>query len=282
MRRLVRFAAALALVPLGLPVSGQGFPGLSGAGASPLQALHSAEEARGWHAVGRLDTGVSFCTATLIAPDLVLTAAHCLFSAEGRRLPDADLSFAAGLRHGEAEAIRGVAHSVLPDGYVRSQGPAEIDTIALDVALLRLAQPVPVSSVRPIAVGAEAAVSRSVALVSYGAERADYPSIEEDCRVLSRTGRVLVLSCQVVSGSSGAPVILQGPSGPEIAAVVSGRGEVDGAEVSFAVVANGLVPGLVAAGPPVGIRVPQGGSITVRRVGDDTARDGIGALFLRP
>jgi len=271
MHRLARVAAALALLPLVAPAAAQ----------SP-RALHTAQEARGWEAVGRLDTGVSFCTATLIAPDLVLTAAHCLFSAEGRRLPDSDLSFAAGLRHGEAEAIRRVAHSMLPDGYVRPAGQAEFDAIALDVALLRLDQPVPSGSVRPIVVGADAAVDRSVSLVSYGAERAEYPSIEENCRVLDRAGRVLVLSCRVVSGSSGAPVILHGPSGPELAAVVSGRGEVDGAEVSFAVVANGLVPGLVAAQPPAGMRVPQGGSITVRRVGDGTARDGIGARFLRP
>jgi protease YdgD len=32
-----------------------------------------------WSAVGRLETSTSFCTATLIAKDLILTAAHCFY-----------------------------------------------------------------------------------------------------------------------------------------------------------------------------------------------------------
>ena len=255
---------------------------------SPVRALHTADDAGAWEAVGRLDTGVSFCTATLIAPDLVLTAAHCLFDEEGARLPEADLQFSAGLRHGRAVAVRGVTRTIMPEGYARPIGPAMPDSIARDIAILRLDRSVPSSTVTPIAMGAAVAPASAVTLVSYGTDREAFPSIEEDCAILSRQGAVQVLSCHVVAGSSGSPVLHLGANGPEIVAVVSGRADLSGEDVSVAVVADTLVPGLLAAAaeaapatPPA--RLSQGGSVVIRRVGEGgTDRDGIGARFVRP
>ena len=54
---------------------------------SLLQRLDTADAGREWEAVGRLDIdGVGFCTGALIAPDIVLTAAHCLFDKESKAL----------------------------------------------------------------------------------------------------------------------------------------------------------------------------------------------------
>ena len=45
---------------------------------SDLRSLDTSDAGRGWEAVGRISIGSdSFCTGALIAPDLVLTAAHC-------------------------------------------------------------------------------------------------------------------------------------------------------------------------------------------------------------
>ena len=51
------------------------------AAESDLDLLNSMDEGREWGAVGRLslDNGNGFCTATLIADDIVLTAGHCVY-----------------------------------------------------------------------------------------------------------------------------------------------------------------------------------------------------------
>jgi len=70
--------------------------------------------------VGRLElAGRGFCTGALVAPDLVLTAAHCLHDrATGKRIDPARIEFKAGWRNGRAAAYRSVRRAVLGEAHV--------------------------------------------------------------------------------------------------------------------------------------------------------------------
>lgn len=179
-------------------------------------------EARAFQAVGRLNiAGSRFCTATLIAPDRVLTAAHCLYNPRTRRaVPLSTLKFVAGLRLGGYAAVRRVARAATPAAYVYD-GAARLDTVSADLALLQLQRPVGPKDVAPLAVGAPARRGEAKALVSYARDRAHAPSIERACRVRSRIGPVHALDCETTFGASGAPIVTGEGAARRVAAIVS-------------------------------------------------------------
>lgn len=269
----------IVLSPIG--VAAQSLPQISGAGT--LRPLVSAQAARGWEAVGRLDTGTSFCSATLVAPDLVLTAAHCLFDSDDRRIADRALSFSAGLRNGQAEAVRRVTRSYIPGNFRSTQGPPPMALIAHDIALLELDRPIVSATVVPIRTGLQGRLRDVVTIVSYGRDRETHASIQEDCEIVGREDAITALTCKVVHGASGSPILRETPSGFEVVAVVSAMGQWNGAEAAFAVDVDALLPALMAqARAPQGGRVAGGNSVTLRQVAGDGGRGNLGARFIRP
>lgn len=246
-----------------------------------LRALNTADAAAAWQAVGRLDTGASFCSATLIAPDLVLTAAHCLYhpTTYAEFAPE-NLTFSAGLRNGRAEAVRTVRRTmVLPD-YLADEGE-EIEMIGRDLALLELQHPITGASIAAIPTGRTGRGSDPVTVVSYGQDREAHASIEEDCDILARSGSVRTLSCEVAGGSSGSPVLRMVNGRPEVIAVMSARAEVDGEQISLAVILDGQLSTLLDQRARQGVFGTTGSSLTFIGQGND-GRDSSGARFIRP
>ncbi|KNG93851.1 trypsin-like serine peptidase [Pseudaestuariivita atlantica] len=207
---------------------------------APLKRLNTGDDSRGWEGVGRLDIGgTGFCTGALIAPDLVLTAAHCLYDKHtGAVIDPAKIEFLAGWRNGRASAYRNVARAVTHPDYVHT-GKADTNRVRNDVALLQLARPIRTTEVVPFDTDVRPRSGDKIGVVSYAHDRAEAPSLQEVCNVMARQTGVLIMSCDVDFGSSGSPVFSFKSGRPRIVSVVSAKAEARGVPVSLGTALEG-------------------------------------------
>jgi len=201
-----------------------------------------------WHALGRINQGTgAHCTGTLVAPDAVLTAAHCVFHARtNRALRPHELHFVAGYRRGDYLAhARARAVEVAP-GY-RYRAMPNLTEVAEDWAIIRLEHPL---TIRPIPVRTlpagvdEGRLSRA----GYSQDRAHLLSLHAGCslRGVLAGGRVLVTDCDSTRGDSGSPLLLFRDHQVWLvgiaAAVVDRGGQEGGVAVHAAAFADRLPP----------------------------------------
>ncbi len=257
-----------------LPISGA-------AQDSRLQSLDTTDTGRAWEAVGRLDmNGVGFCTGTLIASDLVLTAAHCLYDkTTGRRIDPATMEFRAGWRNGRASAYRKVRRAVAHPEYTYD-GAVSADRVRHDLALLELDRPVRNTTVLPFTIAGQPRRGAQVGVVSYAKGRAEAPSLQRVCSVMARQEGVVVLSCDVDFGSSGAPVFTFDGGVPRIVSVVSAKAEMRGNRVALGSEIEGqiaLLQAQLGSGKSHAVITAPGAN----RVTVNGARNRIGARFIR-
>lgn len=263
------------LVALCLLVSG------AMAQTSGLTRLTDRDDLFGWEAVGRVDLGRDgYCTGVLIAPDQVLTAAHCFFDAANRAIPAETVLFRAGLRDGLVIAQGQVARYAVASGYDPTAG-MQSENVRRDVALLQLASPIPAALAAPFHLYGDAKPGQRVSLVSYGKDRDRAPSWQRDCGLLWRSGGVMGFDCAVINGSSGAPVFARDGGRARILSLVSGGEWETGERRAYGMDLPDLVAMLkrdLRAAPSV-TNITSPGFRRVQ-VGADTAASG--AKFARP
>ncbi|SLN23902.1 Glutamyl endopeptidase precursor [Roseivivax jejudonensis] len=251
----------------------------AGASAAGLLSLGSSEEGGDWDAVGRIEIeGRAFCTGALVAPHLVLTAAHCLYDSDtGARVPAERMQFRAGWRNGRAAAYRWVRRAVhLPDFVYAA--PANSERVRHDVALLELQHPINNTTIIPFETDRRPDAGDQIGVVSYAHDRSEAPSLQEMCEVISRQDGVVVMSCSVDFGSSGSPVFSFASGTPRIVSVVSAKAEAQGDAVSLGIGLDGPVERLRSELDRVRAEAALPGTRSVQA----GARVETGAKFVRP
>jgi protease YdgD len=263
----------------GLLAVGLALAGAARADDTAMVKLETSDDSRGWDAVGKLILGErGFCTGALIGPQLVLTAAHCLYDkTTGVQIRPEDIEFQAGFRNGRAVAYRTVSRAIAHPDY-RYSAEDKLDRVTDDLALLELNQPIRLPSLAPFETGATPVEGDAVGVVSYAQYREEAPSIQESCEVLAGRHDALILTCSVDFGSSGAPVFSITDGVARVVSVISAKAEVDGQKVALAVPLAEPLAALRAALADSKLDL-AGGSAGVRML---SGGNGNGAKFVKP
>ena len=222
-------AAALVTLAWGVPAGAQ-YPGIIGADdRRPV-----TQAGRPWDAIGQVNIGgyraLGQCTGTLVRPNLVITAAHCLLNdATGKPHPLRHVHFLAGVRggkhtaHAKAKCLRFLTgYTYVPQknakGVPLSAMFQDVAAITLDADLA--IEPATIADAHPREPG------ETLVHAAYPADRRFQLQAHTGCRLLqpSRPAPVWLSDCDTHPASSGGPVFVDENGSLALAAVMVGAG----------------------------------------------------------
>lgn len=179
-----------------------------------------------WQAIGRVNIGGTVhCSGTLVAANIVLTAAHCLYSRRMKKMVvPTSVHFLAGYSKGEFRGHSDVKSYRIGSGFDgakwndRSNAMHDWALLVLNEALGErlgfLALPpewfdasARAQSSKQSAPGV--AIDELVTTAGYPGDRKHVLSLEENCKIVTtaNSGRILFTNCVALGGDSGGPIL---------------------------------------------------------------------------
>jgi protease YdgD len=199
---------------------------------------------RPWDAIGQVNIGgyraLGQCTGTLVRPNLVITAAHCLMNdATGKPHPLRHIHFLAGVRggkhtaHAKAKCLRFLnGHTYVPQ---KSANGVPLSAMFQDVAAITLdadlaIEPATLANARPHDPG------ETLVHAAYPADRRFQLQAHTGCRLLqpNRPAPVWLSDCDTHPASSGGPVFVEENGSLALAAVMVGAGRANTTAIPLA------------------------------------------------